>query len=66
MKGLALRLTDTVAKILADDRVVSQLWDLVQGLGGSCKQFPIELEDWEYSLNTIHHIISEHLKEESQ
>lgn len=66
-----MRLTDTqVAKILADDRVVSQLWDLVQGLGEevATKKFPIELEDWECSLaNTIHHIIeSEHLKEESQ
>ena len=62
-----MRLTDTqVAKILADERVVSQLWDLVKGLAEevATKQFPIELEDWEASLaNTIYHIIE---TEESQ
>lgn len=62
-----MRLTDTqVAKILADERVASLLWDLVQGLAEevATQEFPTELEDWEASLaNTICFLIE---TEESQ
>jgi len=61
-----LRLTDTqVAKILANEGVVSQLWSLVEGLAEevSTGQFPADMDDWECRLaETMFSLI----KEESQ
>jgi len=61
-----LKLTeDQIAKVLADDSVVSQLWSLVEGLAVevSTGQFPADLDDWECRLaETMYNII----KEESQ
>lgn len=56
-----MRLTDTqVTKVLADERVVTLLWDVVQGLAEevATQEFPSDLDDWECTLaNTICHII---------
>lgn len=61
-----MRLTDTqVAKILANEGVVSQLWSLVEGLAVevSTGQFPADMDDWECRLaETMFSLI----KEESQ
>ena len=61
-----MKLTETqIAKVLANEKVVSQLWDLVEGLAVevSTGDFPAELDDWECRLAEV---ISDLLKEESQ
>lgn len=61
-----MKLTETqTAKILANEKVVSQLWSLVEGLAVevSTGQFPADLDDWECRLaETMFNLI----KEESQ
>jgi hypothetical protein len=61
-----LKLTEAqIAKVLANEEVVNQLWSLVEGLAVevSTEQFPAELDDWECRLaETMFNII----KEESQ
>lgn len=61
-----MKLTEAqIAKVLANEEVVNQLWSLVEGLAVevSTEQFPAELDDWECRLaETMFNII----KEESQ
>ena len=58
-----MKLTETqTAKILANEKVVSQLWSLVEGLAVevSTGQFPADLDDWECRLaETMFNLIKE-------